>query len=129
MSGATLRRLAADASQAVYFRELLVDQREEMVSLVARSRRLDAQAHQLLFGAALHEQRHEVPDRVSVELRVSLMDDRDNGIRRHVWVYIPQPVDHLFDGRPFSCTDLTRNRHLANFAIRLLNSKQLSTSA
>jgi hypothetical protein len=30
--------LAADASQAVYFRGLLVDQREEMVSDLARSR-------------------------------------------------------------------------------------------
>ena len=90
---------------------------------------LDAQARQLLFGAALDEQRHEVPDRVTVELRVSVVDHRGDGIRRYVWVDAPQPVDQLFDGRPFTCADLTRNRNIANFAVRLPDSQQLSTSA
>ena len=90
---------------------------------------LDAQARQLFFGAALDEQRHEVPDRVAVELRVSVVDHRGDGIRRYVWVGAPQPVDQLFDRRPFTCTDLTRNRHIANFAFRLLDSQQLSTFA
>jgi hypothetical protein len=33
---------------------------------------------------------------------VVMVDHRNDGIRRYIWVDVPQPVDQLFDGRPYS---------------------------
>jgi hypothetical protein len=63
---------------------------------------LDAQAHQLLFGAALHEQRYEIPDGAPVEPRMIHVDHRGDSIRRHVWVDAPEPDDQLFNCRPLA---------------------------
>ena len=90
---------------------------------------LDAQARQLFFGTALHEQRHEIPDRAPVELRMSVVNDRGDGIGRYMWIVVPQPVDQLFNRRPFTRADFTHTRHVANFAFRFRDSQQLAISA
>ena len=87
---------------------------------------LDAQAHQLLFGAALHEQRHEIPDRAPVEPRMIQVDHRGDGIRRTFGVDA-QAVDQLFNRRPLR-TPTSPNPHTAIFALRLPDSTSCTTS-